>query len=483
MLPVIEAGAAYFAFIERKAEGLDEVERGAGGETASSGIAGVPVNFRMDEDDVQGHSRQSMKTRGLLLLLLLAIPVYAAKTRAVRATPPAPPLPPGTPTFSNEVVRIFQQHCQSCHHDGDIAPFSLVEYADAKSRAPLIKFMTETRQMPPWKPTQGCGEFRDERRLTDEQIATIKKWVAAGAPEGNRAQLPTPIDFSSGWTKGQPDLVLKPAVAYQPPAGTDTYRCFTIPTNLTQNMYVAAVDTHPGDRETVHHVLTFIDTTGESVKLDEADPGPGYTCFGGPGFALTGTLGGWAPGTRPLEMPENVAFELPATSRVVMQVHYHPHHGDPEPDQTELGLYFAKSAPAKIMQVLPIINQTFTIPPNDPNFQVDAVWPILTPVRLKVWFVAPHMHLLGRKMTVEMKAPGKDAQCLVNIDDWNFNWQGTYAYKEPIDVPIGTRMSLKAFYDNSSANPLNPNDPPKAVSWGEATTDEMCIAFLGVTIE
>lgn len=422
-----------------------------------------------------------MKIR-IALLLMLALPAFAGKTRAVRNVP-TPPIPPGTPTFSNEVVRIFQQHCQSCHHDGDIAPFSLVEYADAKSRAPLIRFMTQSRQMPPWKPVEGCGTFRDERRLSADQIATIAKWVEAGAPEGDRAQLPAPLDFSSGWVKGQPDLVLKNSEAFKAPVGTDTYRCFTIPTNLTSKAYVSAVDTHPGDRETVHHVLTFIDTTGASQALDEKDPGPGYTCFGGPGFDVTGTLGGWAPGSRPLEMPDNIAFELPANSRVVMQVHYHPHHGEPEPDQTELGLYLAKQPPAKLMQVIPIINQDFTIPPNNANYAVDAVWPILTPVRLKIWFVAPHMHLLGRSMKVEMKPPNGDAQCLINIDDWDFNWQGAYRFETPIDVPIGSRMSLRALYDNSSSNPVNPNDPPKSVSWGEATTDEMCIAFLGVTIE
>lgn len=419
-----------------------------------------------------------------LLVFLIALPLFAAKTRSVRHVPQAPPLPAGTPTFSNEVVRIFQQHCQSCHHEGDIAPFPLVEYGDAKPRAALIRFMTETRKMPPWKPVPGCGEFRDERRLSDAEIATIAKWAEAGAPEGDRAQLPPPKDFSSGWVKGPPDLVLQNRESYTPPAGTDTYRCFTIPTNLTSSAYVAAVDTHPGDRRTVHHVISFIDTTGASVALDENEPGPGYTCFGGPGFALPGTLGGWAPGMRPLELPDGVGFELPAGSRVVLQVHYHPHHGDaPEPDLTAIGLYFAKTKPSKIMQVLPIINQSFTIPPNDANYQVDAVWPILTPVPLKLWFVAPHMHLLGRKMTVEMKPLNRDPQCLIRIDDWDFNWQGAYMLKTPIDIPVGTRMSLRAFYDNSPANPWNPNNPPKPVSWGEATTDEMCIAFVGVTVE
>ena len=418
-----------------------------------------------------------MKPRFLPLLVLLALPAFA-RQRVVHH-----PAPATTPTFSNEVVRILQQHCQTCHREGDIAPFALMTYADARPRAALIKFMTETRQMPPWKPADGCGEFRDERRLSDDEIDTIEKWVAAGAPEGNPSQLPAQREFPSDWALGDPDLVLANSEAYTPPHEGDTYRCFTIPTNLVANRFVGAVDVHPGDRMTVHHVLTFIDTTGESLALDEAEPGPGYTCFGGPGFTPLGTLGGWAPGSRPLEMPENVAFSLPAASRVVIQVHYHPHHGEPSADRTQIGVYFSDATSPKEMRILPLINQTFTIPPNDPHYRVDAAFPIPVPFPLKLWLVAPHMHLLGKEMTVEMKRPNGATECLIHIDDWDFNWQGSYRYADPIDVPAGTRLSLTAYYDNSSSNPRNPNDPPKPVSWGEATTDEMCLAFLGVTVE
>jgi len=418
----------------------------------------------------------------LLLVLLAALPIYAKRRAAVHPAPPPPQV--SGPTFSNEVVRIFQQHCQTCHHEGDIAPFPLVTYADAKPYAQLIKFMTQTRQMPPWKPSEGCGDFEGERRLTQHEIDTIAQWADNGAPEGNRAQLPAPLEFNSGWRLGQPDLVLANPEPYTPPHGTDTYRCFTVPTNLISTAYVRAVDTHPGDRETVHHLLTFIDTTGASVALDEADPGPGYTCFGGPGFDTTGTLGGWAPGSPPLEMPENVGFELPPSSRLVMQVHYHPHHGNhPEPDRTEFGVYFAREKPAKTMLILPLINDTFTIPPHDSNYRVDAELPILVPFPVQLWLIAPHMHLLGREMTVQMTPFGGTPQCLIDIQDWDFNWQGAYRYKEPVRIPAGARISLSAYYDNSSNNPLNPNDPPRPVSWGEATTDEMCIAFLGMTIE
>ncbi|HEX6087418.1 MAG TPA: ascorbate-dependent monooxygenase [Thermoanaerobaculia bacterium] len=419
--------------------------------------------------------------RPWILFLALATAVsISAKQRAVRHPAPATET---VPTFSREVVRIFQEHCQSCHHDGDIAPFSLVEYRDAKARAGMIKFMTQTRQMPPWKAAEGCGDFRDERRLSDAEIATIGKWVEAGAPEGNRAELPAQKTWSSDWELGAPDLVLANDETFTPPPHQDTYRCFTVPTNLTSDKWVRAVDTHPGDRQTVHHVLTFIDTTGESVRLDEAEPGPGYTCFGGPGFTTTGTLGGWAPGQRALELPENVAFRLPANSRVVMQVHYHPHDDHTSPDRTAYGVYFSDAPDPKEMRILPIVNQTFTIPPNDPNYRVDAKFFFPLPFPVKIWLVAPHMHLLGRKMEVSYTPPNGTPQCLIRIDDWDFHWQGSYRYVDPIDVPAGTTLQLSAWYDNSSNNFRNPNNPPKPVSWGEATTDEMCLAFVGVTIE
>lgn len=419
-----------------------------------------------------------MRRLSLLLALLVSFSATAGKVRSVRH--PEPPPPVTGPTFSKEVVRIFQAHCQTCHHAGDVAPFSLTSFAEAKPYAALIKFMTQSREMPPWKPVDGCGDFKDERRLTAGEIDTLAKWVENGAPEGDRADLPQPLDFTGGWALGQPDAVYKLPEAFTPPAGQDTYRCFPIPTGLTSTAYVRAVDTRPGDRETVHHVITFVDSTGASLALDAADPGPGYQCFGGPGFTLPSTLGGWAPGSRPLELPPDTAFQLAAGSRVVLQVHYHPHGGHPHPDQTEIGVYFAAQQPKSIMAILPIINNSFTIPPNNSSYVVAGSWPLPLPAA-KLWWVAPHMHLLGKTMKVDAILPNGEKACLINIDDWDFNWQGSYMFKEPVVVPSGTLLTLQATYDNSSSNPRNPNNPPKAVSWGEETTDEMCIAFVGIT--
>ncbi len=419
--------------------------------------------------------------RVLIAAAILLAFVSAGRQRVVRA-----PAPPAGPTFNKEVARIFQAHCDSCHHPGDIGPFSLMTYADAYPNAARIKYMTQTRQMPPWKPSADCGDFANVRTLSQDEIDTLAQWVDNGAPQGNPADLPPALNFEGGWTLGQPDLVLSNTQPYKPPLVADMYRCFTMPTNLTSDQYVSAIDIKPGDRQTVHHVIAFIDTSGESRALDEADPEPGYQCFGGPGFNITNvnavTLGGWAPGYRPVALPEEVAYSLPANSRIVLQVHYHP-HGVPQSDQTQIGIYYDKRKPTRLVRVLPLINQTFTIPPGNASYPVTAAFTIPPLVNTHFWVIAPHMHLLGRKMQVEATFPNGQKQCLININDWDFNWQGMYRYRQAVRIPSGTRLSLQAYYDNSSSNWRNPNDPPKPVSWGEQTTDEMCIAFIGFTID
>ena len=417
--------------------------------------------------------------RRTVLIAALAIALLGA-TRQRSVHPPAA-TPASVPTFDNEIVRIFQAHCQTCHHPGDIGPFSMMTYTDTRPHANDIKYVTQTRLMPPWKPATSCNALADERVLSQDEIEVIAKWVDNGAPQGNPADLPAPLNFDGGWALGQPDLGLSNPQPYMPPATSDMYRCFSMPTNLTSDQYVSAIDVRPGDRNTVHHVIAFIDTNGSSAALEGEDGSPGYQCFGGPGFSITNlnasTLGGWAPGARPVMLPDGVAMSLPKNSRVVLQVHYHPHTGSPAPDQTQIGIYYAKTKPAKLLRFLPLLNDTFTIPPNDPNYRVTTSFNNLF-VNTHLWLIAPHMHLLGRKMKVSTQD-----SCLIDIEDWDFNWQGMYRYKNPVPIPIGTNVSLEAYYDNSTGNPRNPNNPPKPVSWGEQTTDEMCIAFLGITID
>jgi len=387
-------------------------------------------------------------------------------------------------TFSNQIVRIFQQHCLVCHHPGDIGPFSLLSYPEAAFRAASIKAQTQARQMPPWKPVAGHGEFLNERRLPQRQIDLIARWVDEGAPEGDPSQLPPPLVFADEWRLGPPDLVIEPQSDFTVPAqGGDVYRCFSLPSGLLQSRQVKAVEVRPANRSVVHHVLLFQDALGISALMGQAgDPQPGYPCFGGPGFLPTGILGGWVPGNLPQTLPEGVGISTPAGVRVVMQVHYHP-NGVPQSDRTRIGLYFARETIRKELLILPLLNTSFVIPPGASSHTVTAS--LVTPAFLTARLIAivPHMHLLGRQIRVEATARNGQRRPLIFIDDWDFQWQDSYYYKDPVLVTPGTRLDVTAVYDNSSANPRNPNNPPREMRWGEQTTDEMCLVFLAYTLE
>jgi mono/diheme cytochrome c family protein len=428
-----------------------------------------------------------MRGGGLALALSVLTALGLASPPSSTPGEPAPDrsAPGSAPiTWSKDIAPIVQERCQGCHRSGDIAPFPLVSYLDAYRQRRKILNVVERRKMPPWKPVPGFGDFLDVRRLSDGEIQLIRDWVAAGAPEGDPKDLPPPRQWPSTWTLGAPDVVLTPESAYEvPSADRDLYRCFVIPTAFPDDVYLAAVDFIPGNRQIVHHVLTYLDTSGASVKLDEADPGLGYTCFGGPGFLPAGGIGGWAPGAVPRVKPDGVGTLLPAGARVVLQVHYHNRTGRPESDRTRIGLYFAKKPVDKRARSLPVLNRTFLIPAGEVHHEVRESYTIPPGRNFHAIGIAPHMHLLGREMKVTATYPDGVVQPLIYIDDWDFHWQGTYTFAKPVPLPAGTRIDIQAVYDNSSANRRNPSSPPKDVQWGEGTTDEMCIVFIGVTAD
>jgi peroxiredoxin len=384
-------------------------------------------------------------------------------------------------TYARDVAPILARSCETCHRAGQIGPMPLTSYVQASAWRGDIKRFTESRQMPPWKADPGYGDFQDSRRLPAHDIAVLAKWADAGAPEGNPKDIPAPPHFRDGWPLGTPDLVLQPSRPYHLEAdGSDVYRCYVIPTDFTHDRYVSAVDVQPGNRSIVHHAIAFIDGTGASAKLDGHEKEPGYTSFGGVGFTPTGALGGWAPGITAHYLPAGVATEVPAGARIVLQVHYHK-DGKPETDFSRIGLYFAKSEIQKTLHIIPIIHG-LQIPAGDAHYTVTTT-SAPSPVDYHLLAVTPHMHLLGRAMKLTAIKPNGETVPLISISDWNFNWQATYFYKKPIAFPKGTRVVMTATYDNSAANPRNPNSPPKLVSWGEQTTDEMCIAFLHYTLD
>jgi len=405
--------------------------------------------------------------RALIIIPILLITIGATRRRAVT--------PPMGPTYNKEIVRILQTHCQSCHHEGDIAPFPLMSYRDAIAHATEIKFMTKARLMPPWKAAAGCGEFAGERTMPQRDIDTIAQWVDNGAPEGNASDLPTPRTFDGGWPLGTPDITLSMSKDFTPPATRDEYRCFSLPLNATNDLNVAAVDYRPGDRATVHHVITYLDPTGASAQLDKT--GGGYTCFGGPGLDNAAPLGGWSPGARPTPLPDGIAIRIPKNARAIMQVHYHPMFGKVLPDRTEMGIYLAKGEVRKELHYAVIDNDHFVIPAGAQNYKVEESATL--PIDMEIYSVYPHGHLLLQRMNVEAVLPNGDKQCMIQIPAYDFNWQGNYVYKTPLSVPKGAKLHIEGYYDNSTSNFRNPNAPPRDVGFGEASTDEMCLALVG----
>jgi peroxiredoxin len=399
----------------------------------------------------------------------------------------------GAITFHRDVQLILQNNCQECHRAGAVGPFSLMTYKQAVNWADDIKEYTQDRRMPPWKPVEGPA-FHGERNMTDKDIRTLAQWVAAGMPEGDPNDAPKPRSFVEGWRLGQPDLVLTPTEDIIVGAsGPDLFRCFVLPTKLTEDKFVVAVEVKPGNNRVVHHTLNYFDLSGKGRELEnqareqekgkKVDCGPGYSAAMGLGFRPTegkvGGLGGWAPGNVAHYLPEGYGHFLPKGADVIVQVHYH-RDGRAEKDRTSIGLYFAKDAgkmqPFKSV-VLP--GRFLAIPPGKERFRVEGSLEIMQECTLHS--VMPHMHMLGREITVTLTPPDGKKTTLVAIKDWDYNWQESYFFKEPIAVKPGTRVAVEAYYDNSEGNPNNPFNPPKWVKFGEQTTDEMCYVFLGVT--
>lgn len=383
---------------------------------------------------------------------------------------------PSEVTYSEHIATILQKNCQTCHRHGEVAPFTLTDYGDAKAWATEIAVYTQSRLMPPWKPAPGYGHFKNERRLTDSQIELIARWADAGAPPGDLNAVPTAPEFHDGWALGEPDHVFEMPVEYEIDAeGEDEYRQFIIPTNFETDMYIQAVDVQPGNRKTVHHVIPYLDVDGEARKLDAQDPKPGYVTDGtGPGFDAAGSLGGWAPGVTPSVLPEGVGYLLPKGADIVMQVHYY-RTGHVEYDRSRLGLYFSKVPDTARLHIGSAINSDFVIPAGEAWYEVLASREVKEDVYLLG--AMPHMHLLGRDMRLVATTPEGEAHDLIWVKDWDFNWQDVYHYQAPLRLPVGTTINLVAHFDNSAENPANPHTPPIPVGWGEKTTDEMCIGF------
>lgn len=384
------------------------------------------------------------------------------------------------PTYSREISRIIQKNCQECHSKGQIGPFPLETYEHARKRASDLANVTSGKLMPPWKPQRGFGRaMKHDRSLAEADIQAFADWSEAGAPLGNIADMPAPVSFATDWKLGTPDMVLQLPAGYVIPAtGPDLYRCFVLPTNLPDDRYISAVEFKPDNRKVVHHILGWVDVSGEGRKKDELEPGPGYISFVGADILTHSDISGWAAGRGPTILPEGAGYSIPKKSDVILQLHYHP-SGKPETDRSQVGLYFSRKPIKAALHRTAANNTDITIAAGAKNHEIKAEWVI--PTDVVAHFVSPHMHLVGKDMKMSVTFPDGHVEDLIHIPNWDFNWQSAYEFEKPMDLPKGSILKVVAHYDNSSENPTNPNSPPKEIKWGPATYDEMCVGFISLT--
>jgi mono/diheme cytochrome c family protein len=411
----------------------------------------------------------SWTCRGLLFLLFL--PLGFAQQPAAKEV-----------TFNRDVAPIIFHNCSTCHRPGESGPFSLLTYADVKSHARQIAAVTSTRFMPPWLPAPGDFKFADERRLSTEQIATISKWVAQGAPEGDPHDLPAKPQFTQGWQLGEPDMVLKALKPYVLPAGGgDQYWNFVLPVPIDKTRWIKAVEIRPADKRLVHHANLLVDSA-RSARHMESEKGAG---FGGMEISLESNSFDpdshflfWKPGSYPYVEPNGMALRLDPGSDLVLNLHLQP-SGKVEQIQPSVGLYFTDQPATKFPMLLQIQNdRALDIPAGDSKFVVTSDFTL--PVDVDVLAIYPHAHYLGTDLLATATLPDRSTKTLIHIPQWDLKWQGVFRYAKPVSLPKGTAIAMRYVYDNSEDNIANPNIPPKRVTAGNAATDEMGHLWLQV---
>jgi hypothetical protein len=382
------------------------------------------------------------------------------------------------PYWATDVAPIFYANCTKCHNPNGIAPFSLLTYNDATTNGQDIQTDVTNRIMPPWPPDSAYHHFMGERILSPQEVQTIDDWVNNGMQQGNLAQAPTPPVYNGQAEIASPDVMLQMPM-YTVNTPSDLYRCFVMPSGVGQNEFITKVEVLPGNRNIVHHVLVFQDTSNTCVNLDNADPGPGYTWFGDVGSSTATLIMGWVPGQGMWELPQNMGVKLLANSKIIIQVHY-PGGTFGQVDSTQVRLTFS-SGQVREVYLAPVINHSTSITNGPLYIPADSVKTFyaqeFVSYNVSVISVAPHMHLIGQSICSYAIDPLGDTIPMINIPDWSFHWQGFYNFQQPVHVPYGSTIHASATYDNTLNNNENPHNPPQDVWVGEATDDEMMIVY------
>jgi len=395
------------------------------------------------------------------------------------------PTQPAPPTFYKDVVPILQNHCQSCHRVGEVAPMPLVTYEQTKPWATSIAHATEMKMMPPWFADPRYGQFANDPSLGDEEIRTLSAWAQNGAPAGDSHDAPPPKKWTDGWNIPNPDLVVKmPKPVPIPAHGEIEYTYEIVPTHFAENRWVQMSEFRPGSPAHVHHAVVYI-RPPDSPWLRHAPVGEPFTAS-----TLTDPVEQrqahettsdlllvYAPGSSPDAWPDGMAKFVPAGSDLVFQMHYTT-NGNPDTDQTSIGIVFAKSAPKERVITLQLNNHALIIPPGVDDFRAEVQGTLPHDAILLSLF--PHMHLRGKRFEYDIVHEDRSVEVLLRVN-YHFHWQLSYRLAEPRLLKAGTKLRAIAWYDNSKNNPHNP-DPTKTVTWGDQTSDEMMVGFFDVAV-
>ena len=418
------------------------------------------------------------------------------------------------PTYTRDVAPILYKNCTGCHRPGELGPMSLMSYKYVRPLVRAISTRVGAQTMPPWHADPSIGEFSNDRRLDPKDKATLLKWIANGAPEGDPKDMPPAPKYADGWSIGTPDAVVKMAEDYPIPAtGTIAYQYFSVPTNFTEDRWVTAYEVRPGNRAVVHHVIVYTIPPAPAPPPQRAEAQPGQPArprpvpvlsmpeeqtkspagqTGGEPLpddqkkpigpndrpaprGLSSSIGGYVPGNGARVYRPGMAMRLPAGSTIVFQMHY-TSIGKPTTDRTSIGLIFAKAPPKIELRGTVLANGALHIPAGAADQRVDAEMTINQNVML--WSVLPHTHVRGKRWEYQAIYPDGRTETILSVPKYDFEWQTDYIYKEPLRLPKGTKIHATAWYDNSANNPSNP-DPTKDVWWGDQTWEEMM--FTGLT--
>lgn len=383
----------------------------------------------------------------------------------------------------NDIAPILQARCQECHRPGDVAPFSLVTYQQARPWAKSIREQVSRRAMPPWFADGAVRPLEGDPSLTEDEVERIVQWVDGGALEGDPADAPPPIVISSDYRFGTPDLDLKMDVEFPVQPGEDLHRCFLLPDSyIGQPKFLTAAEIVPGNRRIVHHAVAYLVDTAKARKKDADSPGPGWDCFTGTEVdgGEAAMIAAYAPGNAPVQYTQAFRPYIPPGFSVVLAMHYHPLE-QTETDSTRIGVYLTDETPDRLLHVHGLSAKQFKLPAGDEDVPVFASYRLEQSIKLLA--MLPHMHYLGKGQTITAQFPDGRKETILRLNGWDIDWQLLYRFREPVALPAGTVLRCEGHFDNSAENPANPTIPPVDVVWGEESTDEMMDTYFFFTID